>query len=51
MLGNKLNILFIITHDTGDFLGCYELDEVNSPNFDELSHQGIQFMNYFAVAP
>ncbi len=50
----KPNIILFITHDQGDFLGCYKPGKPNSlhtPNLDKLAKDGIRFTNYFCTAP
>src|SRR5690625_2010047 len=44
------NILFMISHDTGRYLGCYGRD-VATPALDELATSGICFDNAFCSAP
>ena len=44
------NILFIITHDTGRYLGCYH-KQVKTPNLDRLANEGAIFTNHFCPAP
>ncbi|MFX1516410.1 MAG: sulfatase [Promethearchaeota archaeon] len=44
------NFLFIITHDTGDLLGCYDKG-VETPNLDQLARTGLVFSNYYCTAP
>jgi len=46
----KINILHIITHDTGRQLGCYGAD-VKTPAANRIAKEGIQFTNYFSTAP
>lgn len=45
------NVVMFITHDQGDWLGCYGHETVESPNLDKLSDKGVRFTNYFAGAP
>ncbi|GCL73474.1 sulfatase [Paenibacillus naphthalenovorans] len=47
---NKPNILLMISHDTGRYLGCYGRP-VETPNLDGLAAQGVLFDNYFCPAP
>lgn len=50
-MGNwKLNILVIITHDTGRHLGCYGRG-APSPNLDKMAEEGVKFSNAFCTAP
>jgi len=44
------NILFMISHDTGRYLGCYG-KPVQTPAIDKLAEQGIRFDRYFCPAP
>ena len=44
------NIVFIITHDTGDHFNCYG-HNVESPNIDKLAEKGVLFKNHFCAAP
>ncbi len=46
----KLNILVIVTHDTGRHLGCYDRG-APSPNLDKIAEEGIKFSNAFCTAP
>ena len=45
------NLLFIITHDTGQHLGCYGHGSVETPNLDRLASEGIRFDRYYCTAP
>jgi arylsulfatase A-like enzyme len=51
----KPNIVLLITHDQGQFAGCYSSSEkpnsLKTPNIDKLAQQGIRFENYFCTAP
>lgn len=47
----KPNIILIITHDTGQHIGCYEGCSVSTPNLSQLAAEGIVFNNYFCTAP
>lgn len=44
------NIIHIITHDTGRYLGCYGAD-VKTPNINRLAESSTLFTNYFCSAP
>jgi len=46
----RKNIIHIITHDTGRYIGCYGAS-VNTPNIDTLAEEGVIFTNYFCTAP
>lgn len=45
------NIVQIVWHDLGDWLGCYGHAAVRSPSLDRLAAQGVLFERYFATAP
>jgi arylsulfatase A-like enzyme len=51
----KPNILLFITHDQGDYLGCYDSQQtpnaLETPNIDNLAEKGVRFSNYFCTAP
>jgi len=51
----KPNIILFITHDQGQFLGCYNTpatpNSLQTPNLDRLAKTGIRFTNYFCTAP
>ena len=45
------NILFLTSHDTGDWLRCYGHRGVHSPNLDALAARGCRFTNSFCASP
>ena len=51
----KPNIILFITHDQGQFLGCYNSPQtpnsLNTPNLDKLAEVGVRFTNHFCTAP
>lgn len=51
----KPNIILFITHDQGQFLGCYNSPQtpnsLNTPNLDKLAENGVRFTNHFCTAP
>ncbi|MFX1534337.1 MAG: sulfatase [Promethearchaeota archaeon] len=49
-MSNLPNVILIITHDTGDYFGCYKYD-IESPNIDKLAANGVLFTNHFCSAP
>ena len=46
-----LNILWIISEDTGPEFGCYGYPLVHTPNVDRLAREGAVFTNAFTAAP
>ncbi|MFX1430463.1 MAG: sulfatase [Promethearchaeota archaeon] len=52
---SKPNIILFITHDQGQFLGCYNSPQtpnsLYTPNLDKLAENGVRFTNYFCTAP
>lgn len=54
-MASKPNIIIFITHDQGQFLGCYNSTQtpnsLNTPNLDNFAKNGIRFTNYFCTAP
>lgn len=46
----KPNIIFMITHDTGRYLGTYGR-KVDTPELDKLADNGVRFDQYFCPAP
>jgi len=51
----KPNIILFITHDQGQFLGCYNTpttpNSLQTPNLDKFAKGGVRFTNYFCTAP
>ncbi len=51
----KPNIILFITHDQGQFLGCYSSPQtpnsLYTPNLDKLAENGVRFTNHFCTAP
>ncbi|MCZ6719328.1 MAG: sulfatase [Gammaproteobacteria bacterium] len=45
------NILFITSHDTGDWLRCYGHHTVHTPHLDALAADGYLFSNAFCTSP
>jgi len=49
------NIILFITHDQGQFVGCYNTPQIpntlKTPNLNNLAEKGIRFSNYFCTAP
>jgi len=54
-MNNKPNIVLFITHDQGQYAGCYDSphtpNSLNTPNIDMIAQNGVQFTNYFCTAP
>ncbi|MBN1349512.1 sulfatase [candidate division KSB1 bacterium] len=49
MPSHQPNIIFIICHDLGQQLGCYQAG-ISTPNLDALSRAGVKFENCFCSA-
>jgi len=45
------NVLFIILHDLGTWLGCYGDPSLRTTNLDRLAEEGVRFDNYFCTTP
>jgi arylsulfatase A-like enzyme len=45
------NILFITSHDTGHWLGCYGQPNLRTPCLDAMAQAGCRFSHSFATAP
>jgi arylsulfatase A-like enzyme len=48
---NRPNVVLITTHDLGQHLGCYGIDELETPAIDGLASEGVRFENSYATAP
>ena len=51
MTQKRPNIVVVMWHDLGDWLGCYGFLPSPSPNADRLATEGALLSNYFACAP
>lgn len=47
----KPNILWIISDDLGNDLGCYGNTDVHTPHLDKLAAEGVRFTHAYATAP
>jgi N-sulfoglucosamine sulfohydrolase len=47
---DRPNILHIVPHDLGDWLGCLGHTDVSSPRLDELAEKGIRFTHHFGAS-
>lgn len=50
MNASKPNIIMMISHDTGRYLGCYGRP-AETPNIDTLAENGVRFDHYFCSSP
>lgn len=48
---NRPNILIMLPHDLGNFVGCYGHRSVRTPHLDGLAARGVRFRNCFATSP
>lgn len=44
------NVVVIVPHDIGDYLGCYG-HTVSTPNLDRMAQEGMRFANHFSTSP
>ncbi|MFO7974943.1 MAG: sulfatase [Candidatus Hydrogenedentota bacterium] len=47
---NRPNIIMITCHDIGQYLGCYGVKTVQTPNLDNLASKGIRFENFYSTS-
>ena len=48
---DRPNLVVMICHDLGRFLGSYGRGWIRSPHIDSIAESGIRFSNYFCSAP
>ncbi len=46
-----LNVIYVVSHDTGRFLGCYGRPIPVTPNLDRFARENVRFANAFCSAP
>ncbi|MCA9194011.1 MAG: sulfatase [Planctomycetales bacterium] len=50
-LGQRPNVLFIISDDLNNFLACYDYQRVRTPNIDRLAARGMRFQHAYCSYP
>jgi N-sulfoglucosamine sulfohydrolase len=45
----KLNVIWISCEDMGPVLGAYGVNEISTPNIDELAEQGVKYTNAYST--
>ena len=48
---DRPNVVYVDCHDLGDWLGCYDRPDLETPHLDRLAADGVRFATHTATAP